>query len=73
VSRQAAAHVEIRKDSDGGLVGSASFPTPVAGYQQLLGWMQAAGTVARVGMEGTGSYGAGICRHLSVAGVEGGG
>ena len=63
-------HVAVLLDSDGGLVGSASFPTTRAGYRQLLVWMQAASWVARVGVEGTGSYGAGICRHLSSAGIE---
>ena len=63
-------HVAALLDSDGGLVGSASFPTTVAGYRQLLGWMRSFGTVARVGVEGTGSYGAGICRQLTSVGVE---
>lgn len=63
-------HVAALLDSGGGLVASASFRTTRAGYQELLGWMRSAGTVARVGVEGTGSYGAGICRHLSSAGVE---
>ena len=63
-------HVAALLDSGGGLVGSASFPTTVAGYRQLLGWMHSFGTVARVGVEGTGSYGAGICRQLSCVGVE---
>ena len=58
-------HVAALLDCDGGLVGSASFPTTVAGYRQLLGWMRSFGTVARVGVEGTGSYGAGICRQLT--------
>lgn len=63
-------HVAALLDGDGGLVGSASFPTTRAGYRQLHPWMCRAGMVARVGVEGTGSYGAGICRHLSAAGIE---
>ena len=63
-------HVAALLNSDGGLVGSAEFPTTRAGYQQLLGWMHSFGTVARVGVEGTGSYGAGICRQLTSVGVE---
>lgn len=62
-------HVAAVVDSGGGLVGTASFGTTEAGYRELLGWMRSAGTLARVGVEGTGSYGAGICRHLSSAGV----
>jgi transposase len=63
-------HVAALLDSAGMVLGSAEFPTTRAGYRQLLGWMQTAGTLARVGVEGTGSYGAGICRQLTVAGVE---
>ena len=47
-----------------------SFPRPRAGYRQLQAWMHSAGVLGRVGVEGTGSYGAGICRHLSAAGIE---
>jgi transposase len=63
-------HVAALLDSDGGLVGSASFPTTGAGYRRLQAWMRSAGVLGRVGVEGTGSYGAGICRHLSAAGIE---
>jgi transposase len=63
-------HVAALLDRDGGLVGSASFPTTRAGYQQLLGWMGGTDTLARVGVEGTGSYGAGICRQLTAVGIE---
>jgi transposase len=63
-------HTAALVDSAGRLVGSAVFPTTRAGYRQLLGWMGSAGSLARVGVEGTGSYGAGICRQLSAAAVE---
>ncbi len=63
-------HTAALVDSAGRLLGSAVFLTTQAGYRQLLGWMGSAGTLARVGVEGTGSYGAGICRQLSAAGIE---
>jgi transposase len=63
-------HTAALVDSAGRLLGSAVFPTTQAGYRQLLGWMGSAGTLARVGVEGTGSYGAGICRRLSAEGIE---
>jgi transposase len=63
-------HVAALLDGTGGVLGTAEFPTTRAGYRQLLGWMQAAGTVVRVGVEGTGSYGAGLCRWLTAAGME---
>jgi hypothetical protein len=62
-------HTAALVDSAGMVLGSAEFPTTRAGYRQLAGWLGSAGTLARVGVEGTGSYGAGICRHLSAAGV----
>ena len=33
-------------------------------------WLRSFGDVVRVGVEGTGSYGAGICRHLTDADIE---
>ena len=63
-------HVAALSDSAGMVLGSAAFPTTQAGYRQLQAWLGRFGTVARVGVEGTGSYGAGICRQLSAAGIE---
>ena len=37
---------------------------------QLLGWLQRHGTVVQVGVEGTGSYGAGLQRHLQGEGIR---
>jgi transposase len=36
----------------------------------LPGWLAGFGTVALVGIEGTGSYGAGLARHMAAAGVR---
>ena len=36
----------------------------------LLGWLSGFGTVCLVGIEGTGSYGAGLARHIAAAGVR---
>jgi transposase len=36
----------------------------------MLGWLGGFGTVCLVGIEGTGSYGAGLARHMSAAGVR---
>ena len=57
-------------DCAGMVLGTAEFLTTRAGYWQLLGWMGSAGHLGGVGVEGTGSCGAGICRQLSAAGVE---
>ena len=47
-----------------------SSPATAAGYADLLGWLGGFGTVALVGVQGTGSYGAGLARHLAAAGVQ---
>ena len=37
------------------------------GYRAMLAWLRAHGDVVRVGIEQTGSYGAGRTRHLALA------
>lgn len=63
-------HVAAALDSAGRLLGTASFPAEPAGYEQLLEWLESFGSVRCVGVEGTGSYGAGLTRRLGVCGVE---
>ena len=41
------------------------FPATAAGYRQLLAWFRRFGTVVKVGVEGTGAYGAGLARYLT--------
>jgi transposase len=36
----------------------------------MLRWMRSFGDLRKVGVEGTGSYGAGITRHLTEAGID---
>lgn len=62
-------HVVAALDELGGLVGVESFPTTPPGYRALLGWLGSHGEVVVVGVEGTGSYGAGLARHLQYEGV----
>ena len=57
-------HVAAALDERGALLGVESFPTTSAGYRQLLSWLEGFGTLELVGIEGTGSYGAGLTRHL---------
>ena len=63
-------HVAAALDPIGGLLGVKEFPVTAAGYASLLGWLAEFGTVALVGIEGTGSYGAGLARHMAAAGVR---
>jgi transposase len=63
-------HVAAALDGIGGLLGVEQFKTTVAGNKALLGWLRGFGDPVRVGVEGTGSYGAGLARYLRRAGVE---
>ena len=56
-------------DPIGGLFGTEAFPTTPAGYQALLSWLRSFGEVRKVGVEGTGSYGAGLSKFLRTEGV----
>ena len=48
----------------GGVLGTAEFPTTAAGYRRLLAWMRTFGELGQVGVEGTGTYGVSLARHL---------
>ena len=56
-------------DERGAELGVESFPTTPTGHRALLAWLRELGTVERVGVEGTGSYGAGLTRFLHAEGV----
>ena len=63
-------NVAAALDSIGGLLGVAEFRTTRIGHGLLVDWLGGFGPVARVGVEGTGSYGAGLARFLRGAGIE---
>jgi transposase len=63
-------HVAAALDEVGGLLGTESFGANGSGYEALVRWLEGFGTVSKVGVEGTGSYGAGISRFLTRAGIE---
>ncbi|HET7720774.1 MAG TPA: IS110 family transposase, partial [Acidimicrobiales bacterium] len=63
-------HVAAAVDNNGGVLGVETFPTTAAGFVELHDWLAGFGSVARVGVEGTGAYGAGLARHLRRRGVE---
>ena len=56
-------------DERGAELGVRPFPATPAGHRALLAWLPGFGTVERVGVEGTGSYGAGLTRFLHAEGV----
>jgi len=70
VDTHADAHVAAALDPVGGLLGVEEFPVTPAGYARLLGWLRGFGTVVLVGIEGTGSYGAGLARYITAAGIR---
>jgi transposase len=63
-------HTAAVIDQVGRVLGTQQFPTTVAGYAALLAWMRGFGRVWRVGVEGTGAYGAGLAHRLRGEGVE---
>jgi len=63
------AHMAAVVDRTGRLLGTFEFPTTSAGYRELLRWLREHGSVSLVGVEGTGSYGAGLARYLAREGV----
>jgi transposase len=63
-------HVAAALDEVGGLLGTRAFDATPEGYSALLSWMAGFGAVGKVGVEGTGSYGAGLARFLARAGVK---
>ena len=64
VDTHADVHVAAAINSLGQLLGTTSVPTTARGYTQLLRWATGLGLVARFGVEGTGSWGAGLSRFL---------
>ena len=62
-------HVAVALDHLGRRLDDLEVPTTAAGYQALVDWAQAFGEIDTVGVEGTNSYGAGLTRTLTAAGV----
>jgi transposase len=62
-------HHAAALDERGRLLGDSAFATSAEGYQELLAWLESFGQVARVGVESTGSYAAGLARFLAARGV----
>ena len=51
------------------LLDTETFETTPAGYVKLLAWLMSFGLLDAVGIEGTGTYGAGLARFLTAEGV----
>ena len=63
-------HVAVAIDTWGIRLGDRSCAADSDGYQQLITWAERHGRVAAFGIEGTGSYGAGLARAVRRAGHQ---
>lgn len=63
-------HVAAVVDSHDRLLASECFPSTRHGYKTMLAWMREFGKVDRVGIECTGTYGAGLLRYFQHASVR---
>lgn len=57
-------HVAAVMDTIGGILATLTIATDTAGFRQLLAWAQGFGKIIAFGIEGTGSYGAGLTSFL---------
>lgn len=63
-------HVAAVIDDAGRLLGTRSFPTTPLGLKGMERWLSKHGSVAAIGVEGTGTYGLGLQRVLQTAGHQ---
>ncbi len=63
-------HVAVALDELGRRLDELHFPTTQAGYARFLRWTTKLGKLERVGVEGAGSFGAGLARFLDESGIE---
>jgi transposase len=61
-------HVAVAINTQGARLASLTIPTTSQGYRDLEQWAQALGPVKAFGIEGTGSFGAGLSRSLLARG-----
>ena len=69
VDTHSESHVAVALDGVGQRLGALTVPNSAAGYAELLGWALGFGAPVAAGVEGTGSYGAGLSRFLRARGV----
>src|SRR5918999_722870 len=70
VDTHSEAHVGVVVDGTGRRLGALTVPNSEAGYVELVGWVIGFGALVAAGVEGTGSYGAGLSRFLRVRGAS---
>lgn len=70
IDTHAETHTAAVLTVEGVLLETRQFPADEAGYRALTRWLTGHGSVLRIGVEGTSSYGAGLTRHLTAAGHQ---
>lgn len=63
-------HVAVAINAVGAVIDGRRFTATADGYRRLISWSQSLGSVRQAGVEGTGSYGAGLTKALRAAGIE---
>ena len=62
-------HVAAAVDGHDQVLGTNTFPATRHGYKTMLAWMRSFGDVTRIGIECSGTYGAGLLRYLQQASI----
>ena len=62
-------HVAVALDGFGQVLGELVIAATITGYGELVSWLSRLDGEVVVGIEGAGSYGAGLCQHLRGAGL----
>jgi transposase len=70
VDTHADSHAAVAIDQLGRRLDSIEIPATIVGYRSLLEWARQLGEQCCFGVEGTGSYGAGLSRFLNDTGVR---
>jgi transposase len=63
-------HMAAVVDQTGRLLATQGFPASTRGYVALVTWAERHGPVDRIGVEGTGTYGAGLARFARAYGLQ---
>jgi transposase len=63
-------HVAVALSPLGELLGEIAVAASAAGYRELVSWLAGLDGEVMVGIEGAGSYGAGLCRHLQAVRIS---
>jgi transposase len=63
-------HTVAALDGTGRLLGVTEFAATAKGYKRVHRWLEGFGRINCIGIEGTGSYGAGLARALNAAGIR---